>query len=85
MERDIEYGIMNYIYWGYESWGNTCPPENYEQIISAANGLIDAYIFNNSLDMSEPYDASEALRYANEIWYQYCQTDSVNGVSSVWE
>lgn len=60
-------------HWTTESWGSEYPPVNYQAILDAANALIDAC------------DPSEAAEYSESLWETYCATDSVGGVTSIWE
>ena len=64
---------MKNSHWTIESWGSEYPPVNYQAILDAANALIDAC------------DQSEAAEYSESLWETYCATDSVGGVTSIWE
>lgn len=55
---------MEHYLWTSESWGSGCPPENYEEIISAANELIEAY--------AETHDEDDTVEYSAWLWDCYC-------------
>ena len=60
---------MKAIFWSLESWGSDYPPENAEEIISAANEMIAAY--------AKTHDEDEAAAYSEKLWDRYCATGKV--------
>lgn len=55
--------MKNY-YWSMESWGYDYPPENADDIISAANEQIDMY--------AEEHDDDEIRNFSAMLWERYC-------------
>lgn len=60
---------MTNAYWTLDSWGDAYPPENAQEIIDRANGLIDEYaeIFGDDL----------AAEYSEHLWNTYCMTGTL--------
>ena len=58
--------MKNY-YWTIESWGDTYPPENADEIISDANEKIDAYI-----EAHPDADEDEISSYSDSLWELFC-------------
>ena len=56
-------------FWTIESWGDAYPPENADEIIDVANGMIDAYA------AAHGEEAAEA--YSEQLWDRYCMTGSL--------
>lgn len=67
---------MNGIYWSTDSWGDAYPPENADDICSAANRLIDDYESHNPEDLQQ---------YSNDLWEHFCNTEEVAGVKAIWK
>ena len=57
------------MYWTLESWGADYPPENAEEIIRAANAMIDAY--------AENHDEYETEYFSERLWDRYCTTGTL--------
>lgn len=55
-------------YWDSESWGSFYPPENWEEIVNAANSKIDEYIEKNNLDPDDDRDDDEIRNYSSYLW-----------------
>ena len=68
---------MSNIYWSINSWGDSLPPINADKIIATANELIDEYAESNP-DASE----EELHDYANALWDDFCQTDTIAEVAA---
>lgn len=66
-------------YWTGDSWGSAYPPENWQDLVDAANELIDAYAAENP-DASD----DELWEYSQKLWETYCSTDSVGDYASEW-
>ena len=63
---------MKDYYWTLESWGADYPPKNADEIINAANELLDAYAENHS------ENDFEVFRYS--LWERYCSTGNLDTV-----
>lgn len=64
-------------YWDNNIWGTEYPPVNADEIISAANDLIDAYIAENGDD--------EACEYSDQLWTIFCCTGAIGDVIAVYD
>lgn len=85
------------IFWSIESWGSDCPPwtienggrdyppVNADEIINTANGLISEYIADHRLDLDERYDFDDAFDYSRTLWYGFCSTGYINGITAIYE
>jgi hypothetical protein len=56
-------------FWTLEDWGDACSPENADEIIDRANGLIGDY--------AESHDDEEAANFSEILWERYCSTGSL--------
>lgn len=56
-------------YWNLESWGNGYPPENADEIISAANEMIERY--------AETHSEVSTDNYSEKLWEYYCSHDAL--------
>ena len=56
-------------FWSIESWGDACPPENADEIIDRANGLIETF--------AESHDDEETANFSESLWERYCSTGSL--------
>ena len=73
--------IKKYL-WDMETWGADYPPENADEIVEAANEEIKEYakkLDEYDIDFREKMDL-----FCEKLWEQYCETDEVNGVKSIW-
>ena len=85
------------IFWSIESWGSdyhpwatecggrNYPPVNADEIISAANRLIDKFIEDHHLDLDERYDFDDAFHYSCELWYEFCSTGFIKNIIAIYE
>lgn len=85
------------IYWTTETWGGDyrpwtteCggrdyPPVNADEIINTANGLISEYIADHRLDLDDRYDFDDAFDYSRTLWYDFCSTGAINGITAIYE
>ena len=75
--------MNNSIYWNPEMsadiWGEQEPPVNASELCAAANEMIDQFIAANP-----DADDTEISEFRAELWEQYCETDEINGVRSIW-
>lgn len=62
-------------YWTLESWGSDYPPENAEEIINAANDLLDEYA--KTLDADAPGYDDAMQSYSDMLWEDYCRTGEI--------
>lgn len=58
-------------YWTAESFGSEYPPENWEEVITWANGHIDDYRADNP----DAYD-DEIREYSDSLWELYCSGEA---------
>ena len=65
--------------WSDNSWGSQYPPKNFDEICSEANMLLEEFMDKNPEATDE-----EICDYSRELWEQYCDTDQINGVKSIW-
>lgn len=68
---------MNEFYWNNESWGSEYPPENFEEIIHAANREIDDFIERSELDPENSDDAVVICEFSERLWAFYCEYDKL--------
>lgn len=72
------------IYWDAENaadiWGAQEPPKNASELCAAANELIDKFIAEHP-----DADETEIHEFRAGLWEQYCSTDEINGIASIWE
>ena len=61
-------------YWTLESWGDAYPPENADEIIAAANDMIDAY--------AENHDDEATRIYSDDLWEYFCSHDALPEISN---
>jgi len=67
--------MANY-YWDENSWGADYPPENWADIVDAANTMIDDYIEAENLAPERSRDDMEIVRsYSEGLWEKYCNGD----------
>ena len=75
--------MNNSIYWNPEMsadiWGEQELPVNASELCVAANAMIDQFIAENP-----DSDDSEIAEFRARLWEQYCETDEINGVASIW-
>lgn len=70
-------------HWTIEGWGSEYPPVNCQEILDAANALIDEYADSIGED---DYNADSLVwQFSQDLWEKYCDSDMVGGVASVWE
>lgn len=68
------------MYWSIESWGSDYPPVNADEIISAANRVI------NRFAVEHPYYTQDELRdYSNYLWENFCIYGEIDGVVAEYE
>lgn len=70
---------MKNFYWTADSWGNGYPPINADDVISAANEIIDEYIAAN------PDDEYELEAFSEQLWETFCETGTVGDVTAIYE
>lgn len=70
---------MSTTYWNMDSWGNGYPPINADDVISAANEIIDEYI------ATHPDDEYGLEVFSEQLWETFCETDKVGDVTAVYE
>lgn len=63
---------MTNIYWTINAWGDQYPPKNADEIIDAANALIDLY--------AESHDEDETESFSEILWDRYCMYDDLDTV-----
>lgn len=61
--------MANY-YWNENSWGADYPPENWSDIVDAANSMIDAFIKTEHL--APELDEDDIKDYSEKLWERYC-------------
>lgn len=61
--------MANY-YWNENSWSADYPPQNWTDIVDAANSMIDAYIKSENLDPES--DTDTIKNYSESLWERYC-------------
>lgn len=61
---------MHNYYWTTDSWGDAYPPENADEIVSAANDMIDAYALRHTDE--------DVACYSDSLWEIYCCTGCVS-------
>lgn len=64
-------------HWTAESFGNTVPPLNVDDICNAANRMLDAFAETGATP-------DEIDAYSAKLWDEYCTMDEINGIKSVW-
>lgn len=57
--------------WTIDAWGNEYPPENAEEILAIANGLIEDY--------AETHNEEDTDEYSMKLWEYYCYSDVFGG------
>ena len=72
--------MFNRYYWSMDSWGNGYPPVNADDVIAAANDIIDNYIENNP----DAYE-DELHDYSNDLWEDFCSSGRIGDVVAVYE
>lgn len=67
------------MYWNEDTFGAGPIPQNLDEICSAANSMLDAY-------MAENADASDedVSNYSESLWNAYCMSDVIGSVTSIW-
>jgi len=65
---------MENAYWTLESWGVDYPPENANEIIDAANEMIDKFMADNP-----DADELELANYSDTLWDYYCTNNKLPG------
>lgn len=56
--------MMSNYFWDAESWGMDYPPENWQEIVWAANQEIDTYMQESGLDV---YD-DDVKNFSENLW-----------------
>lgn len=65
---------MENAYWTLESWGEAYPPKNANEIIDAANEMIDKFMADNP-----DADELKIADYRDKLWDYYCTNDKLPG------
>ena len=67
-------------HWTLDSWGDGYPPVNADEVIDAANELIDQHFFRND---GEP---EWRLRSFNDkLWEDFCRTGRISEVIAIYD
>ena len=59
------------LYWTDASWGDACPPADWETVCEKANRLIDSFYFSG-------HDMDSTKEYSETLWDKYCTTGEVD-------
>lgn len=70
---------MSTKYWSMDSWGNGYPPINADEVICAANAIIDEYI------AAHPDDEYGLEAFSEQLWETFCETGTIGDVRACFE